>query len=1141
MTVEYIKFNVPGIDELFTANGGKVAAGSILALCGGPGTGKTTLALQLAHSIKVHSDGLARTQPAPYESSLPLSGSLELQDDVDTVPRTPPDPATCSAILLTFDGPEEHVHSLAVQYGFTDDSGNPRRGYQRVKCYSLSTRLRNGKTIYEMLQQAIHPMAWSSHSDSRTPANGNGHRVSESRQPDHISAGLIQLISDATEEALDEARRSAQVRLEGQLDPRVVIVLDGLSTMLAYVPPEQKRMVLHFIINRLRDCQITIETENYPALGAGILTFELPISPTAEMRSVSLDAEHYLADVVIWLTLQEGVPGKRKRLFEIIKARRASYALGEHSLWLVNKNWQLKMTTKRLRGMESIQPGVVVFPAHRVEEAIIESTQGSDRRVFESTGLRSLDEMFGKALAADEDHGSMQTGVLRGSTSTILGSAGAGKTLCALAFSLASVAHSENDGLSRRFYCSFDSSEAELLKVYGDFHVDSSPTLYEACKRGQLRLFYRSPDNFDPNFFFWLVKQEVIHRPPIERVVFDNISEVERTFGTGPAFQDFMTNLMGLLKQHQVTTLFTCEHPVDFSRSPSHASPISYMADNVILMAPVAINDVNKKCLLVAKSRGQPSLANPRELQVLSPKPGDGKGITCRVADTFAEYSQLLRGRPEAVQIHLRLFGENQKETDFNLRFVESLRSRYPNVQLSTFTKTDLRETLWEHRGVTRAQALRSDITVVSVDESWFPRLALPQDQRESVLSSLPLHGDDGDLVDPYRSRKLRDFLPQLMLAAQIDGRLYGLPQYYDMGFLFCRTDLMEKQRMRMPTSFGEPEDESDESGAGNGQSWCAAIAAMAKRCRMFSFAFETTIVENLVCPFIEICWNLGAYPDFLHPTQHAHSIGHIDKALRFLSWMVYRRYMPYPCDTAGTSEAVFTRHWYSTFQDMLASGAASAGRYALMEFPAAARVATDRALKDRITAWAKSTIATEGQSLPQEAMTFVSDLGKQYNVECLRDSAKQLRMLNGGWTCSGAWYTGVLRSGRSVNPGWIIAYELADAARVRERAYAGAGLPPTRSFYEINSHRQIPDIPSTTFHVLREQHFPKARHRYDAFGFDNPSRSRMAYENFADELYVTLSEFLAGSVHKEASLDVVEMTRKKILEVARGSLPKEA
>jgi len=541
-------------------------------------------------------------------------------------------------------------------------------------------------------------------------------------------------------------------------------------------------------------------------------------------------------------------------------------------------------------------------------------------------------------------------------------------------------------------------------------------------------------------------------------------------------------------------------------------------------------------------------VSNPRELIVLTSRTDEN--LTCRISDTFDEYSQLLRGRPEPVEIHLRLFGENKKQIEFNTKFVTELRSRYPNICFSTFTKTDLREILWQHHGVSRAQALRSDITVVSVDEPWFHQLVFSQSEAhltpKESLARLYVHGDR---IDSFRKRQLESFLPHVMLASAVRGKFYALPQYYDMGFFFYRADLLEKHQVGLPTTLGQITKMSNNNLEDG--SWLSAVAMLSKKEHMFSFAIETNTVGNLVCPFIELCWNYGAPPEFLEHSAHDHSRIAIENSLRTLAWLIYHRYMPYPCDNKTTGEAIFCRHWYSSFQEMKLNNLMSEAEYRIMKFPTVDMPPEQRNILQKSIENYAMELGCHPDNIGfdentnddiQNSNDFHKFLKKQYARKFLfeKEGGKwklSETVLKGGWMCSGGWYTSVLRSGRSVDPGWIIANELVDQTRVIERAYEGAGLPPTEDFYMGNGHRQVPDISPVTFGNLYSEFFPCARHRYDVFGFSEPEKSSLAYELFADELYMVLNEFLSKCVKEMPNEEEISKVAQVIFQRADNAI----
>jgi len=1126
-----IRFNICGLDELFmeeiwsddntgTPTPGRqrlrksIPTGSIIALCGGPGTGKTTLGLQILHSAEVEETSTTGLHPLN----------------------------ACVPAMVTLDAPKSQVDEMALAF---------EMGTRNITVYSLDSKLtvkNQSTTVREYLKDIVAP---SPQKPPQGPQRGQVYEM------------FIALI-DAVFQDID-ANFTTTYKVNG---PEELLFIDGLSSLLGYVPSEDRRMLLQFVIDKLRQRL---------KLAAAVLSFELSIpsfGKAERLDAIRYEPEHYMADAVFALFVKETVPGKRRRMLEVVKARNAYFPLGEHSLWLIHPERKKELVRLPLVGTKKIRPGVVVFPACRVPH-VVPSIPRPEDRLPVSTGVPGLNEMFGSRFydGAEPVHG--RGGVLKGSVSAIIGPAGAGKTFLSLAFLLEGLdtkpvkPSNSNRGrespLSQRLFCSFDTPERDLLEIYGSFHPTSrkdrdhqSLTLKEARNRKAIRLFYRSPDNFDPDFFFWLLGQEFAEPAPgLTHMVLDGISALERTWGPEPALQDFLTNLFSFLKQHRVTTFFTVECSVDLAQGISHVSPLSFIADNVIVATHVPVNDCNRKCLIVTKSRGQPSLSNPREMVIISKKESDQLDVTCDAVETFDEYSQLLQGRPAPVDIHLRLFSENPKEDTFVRQFTKEMKARYRNIRLSTFSKTDMRQILWEHRGVTRSEALRSDITVVSIDEPWFAWLSLPPPDvgasPEGVLSRLPTNFDR---MDPYRKRQLMDFVPQVMLTASVkspqgtDVGFFGMPQYFDMGLMFYRTDVLGKY-MDIPPRYLQ----SPQAQEGPLSSIWGVVEFLSRKSSYAGFAFDTTIVENLVCPFVEMCWNFGAPPDFLsaipgeQSAKTTRSTECIRQALEFLGRMAYRRYMPYPCDSGTAGQAVFCRHWFSTFQDMLCQPSDAAGTYALMPFPTepldnTSRQQLEQGIRDWATAVSVDPVEAFGQGQEAECLEndrerfneaastkdYISYLRTAYARELFEFSNDQWNVKDivkkGGWSCSGAWYTGVLRSGRSVGPGWIIAGELADEARAERRAYCGAGFAASESFYVRHGHRQVPDIPTATFGKLRREYYLRARHRYDAFGYEQEI-ARLACQYFSEELFALLSEFLSMSVRADTEAEMSKQAQK--------------
>ena len=404
--METLELGILALDELFEE---KIPAPSIFAICGAPGTGKTTLALQLAYSLQIESEKKNKDYGKPA--------------------------------FLTFDASTEQVLAVAQQYKFPETYGHPPLAERRQPLiYSLDKEITlNGRpqTIRDIIREIISPPEASAD-------KGESSALREQKIVDGFFA-LVNLTIEALKADFDKEYRL--IDTSGRIG---IIVIDGLSTILAYVPERYRRMVLHHVISHLR---------SWYKLAAGILTFELPtvhLSRLSSASSVQFEPEHYLADIVFWLTLKEIIPGKRRRMIEILKARRASFRLGEHSVWLMHPNRVKEFQKVPLRGFDRLKPGFIVFPSHKAPHVTTPQKAPPPLERI-STGIPCLDEMFGTAFAEDTaPTGGTKTsgGVFEGSTTAVLGSPGTGKTLIGLAFLLAGLPKSQTD----------DSSQA--LQVY---------------------------------------------------------------------------------------------------------------------------------------------------------------------------------------------------------------------------------------------------------------------------------------------------------------------------------------------------------------------------------------------------------------------------------------------------------------------------------------------------------------------------------------------------------------------------------------------------------------------------------------------------------------------------------------------------
>ena len=138
------------------------------------------------------------------------------------------------------------------------------------------------------------------------------------------------------------------------------IAIDGLLNLseLRGADPSERREALRLIGSTLRNL-----VQGTPTCLAGILTLE-----SSSDQLASTDFEDFLVDVVIHLRVDSPIKGKRRRLLEVTKCRDGQHILGEHSLWIMPQNEIDRRARAHRhfgwseRTQQTIRRGIVVFP-----------------------------------------------------------------------------------------------------------------------------------------------------------------------------------------------------------------------------------------------------------------------------------------------------------------------------------------------------------------------------------------------------------------------------------------------------------------------------------------------------------------------------------------------------------------------------------------------------------------------------------------------------------------------------------------------------------------------------------------------------------------------------------------------------------
>src|SRR5437868_11723277 len=158
--------------------------------------------------------------------------------------------------------------------------------------------------------------------------------------------------------------------------------------------------------------------------------------------------------------------------------------------------------------------------------------------------------------------------------------------------------------------------------------------------------------------------------------------------------------------------------------------------------------------------------------------------------------------------------------------FLDRFRRENPAVVLRTETLPNSSDVARE-MFLTALEGGASDFDVFAIDVVWAPEFA-----RAGWLA---------DLSEAFPAARLRrEYLPRAVDAVTLEGRVYAVPWYLDVGLLYYRTDLVP----RAPKTYDELRD--------------FARAAMQRDPTLAGFLWQGRQYEGLNCNVFEAIWGHG-------------------------------------------------------------------------------------------------------------------------------------------------------------------------------------------------------------------------------------------------------------------------------------------
>ena len=470
----------------------------------------------------------------------------------------------------------------------------------------------------------------------------------------------------------------------------------------------------------------------------------------------------------------------------------------------------------------------------------------------------------------------------------------------------------------------------------------------------------------------------------------------------------------------------------------------------------------------------------------------------------FEGMGRVLTGRPQPASIELRLFYENERERACNEEFVRQMRARYARVRHVPFTLAEARRAFW-HREEGRDVSPDADVMIVALDEPWVRIFSLMRGPGGPLLASW-----DPAAADPAQRALVAELTPRLRRYA-VQSRndngaggsgagdnplqpMLAIPHYFDLGLLLRRLDLTRD--LEPPTHWDAVGDSAQDR-----HSFETIVGGRARQLGVPAFSFNTDSAETTACVVLEMCWNFMADQDFLRERRQ-HNVDAATRALQFLARLRWAGLLPYPCKLKECARALYTRAWYANLPELLSLGTVGGAtpefqpvpfltsapqgdggrtRQQLLRYVARRHKGLRQAHAALLRQWKGGGHHVDRVALHETLQECAEDL-ERIERRCAEIEAGAAGAI-GGWSCSGAWYLGVVSTGGNANFGWSIVQEALGPSWVEKRAFGGAGLPPLRSFYRHFDGVEVPGLKGTSFGALEREFFGRTRARESALG----------------------------------------------------------
>ena len=243
--------------------------------------------------------------------------------------------------------------------------------------------------------------------------------------------------------------------------------------------------------------------------------------------------------------------------------------------------------------------------------------------------------------------------------------------------------------------------------------------------------------------------------------------------------------------------------------------------------------------------------------------------------------------------------------------FLDRFRRENPGIQLRTETLPNASDVARE-MFLTALEGGADDFDVFAIDVVWAPQFA-----RAGWLA---------DLSTAFPAARLRqDYLPHAVEAVTLEGRVYAVPWYLDVGLLYFRADLVP----RAPKTYAELSD--------------FARAAMERDSRLQGLLWQGRQYEGLNCNVFEAVWGHGG--ELLEDGRISLQTPEAEAGLRWLRQTVEGGLSPRSVLSSSEEEtrrafqdgrAVFLRNWPYVWAEVQRPGSPIRGKVGFGPLPSA-------------------------------------------------------------------------------------------------------------------------------------------------------------------------------------------------------------